>query len=111
MGYPVKDNVATKLTAFNILMTCSVELQLNNNIFSGVIESELGACTNLKLLYLDQNFLHGNLSSSLGNLHKLGKSMMDTYVDEELAVTTAKAISQQIIFILLTRRKTANFWQ
>ena len=47
-------------------------LLLNNNHLEGSIPQELGNCTSLKQLYLDENFLRGRPPKELGNLHNLG---------------------------------------
>ena len=49
------------------------DLLLNSNQLNGSIPSELGNCTTLKRLYLDENFFRGAPPDSFGNLHKLGK--------------------------------------
>jgi Leucine-rich repeat (LRR) protein len=47
------------------------ELILTGNKISGTIPKEIGHLTNLSLLYMEKNFLTGNLPISLGNLQEL----------------------------------------
>lgn len=51
------------------------DLRIQNNRLGGSIPSELGLCTSLRQLYLEENFFRGSPPSSLGSLKQLGKML------------------------------------
>ena len=62
------------------------DLSIQNNRFGGTIPSELGLCTRMRNVFMEENFFRSSPPSTLGNLHhlgKFGKSLMLLLLDEK----------------------------
>ena len=59
-------------------MTQLQVLQLDENLISGIIPSNIGDIENLKYLYLDNNLIIGEIPNSLGNLSILRRLKLHT---------------------------------